>query len=91
MADFWKRWSREYLTTLQQRPKHVVETPNLKVNDMVLLTSETSPPLEWPIGRVLEVFPGNDGYVRTVLVRTKAGVYKRPAYKARKLPFEPTT
>ena len=88
MADFWKRWSREYLTTLQQRPKHVLETPNLKVNDMVLLTSENLPPLQWPLGRILEVFPGNDGYVRTVLVKTAAGTYKRPAYKARKLPFE---
>ena len=66
----------------------MIETPNLKVNDMVLLTSETSPPLQWPIGRVMEVFPGNDWYVRAVNVRTQAGVYKRPAYKARKLPFD---
>ena len=61
MADFWKRWSREYLTKLQQRPKHVLETPNLKVNDMVLLTSETLPPLQWPLGRILEVFLGMMG------------------------------
>ena len=86
MVHFWKRWSREYLTTLQQRPKNVIETPNLKVNDLVLLTSETLPPLQWPVGRITEVFPGNDGQVRTVLVRTEKGTYKRPAFKARKLP-----
>ncbi len=83
---FWKRWSKEYLTTLQPRTKHVKEIPNLKVNDMVLLADERLPPLSWPLGRILEVFPGNDGTVRTVLVRTQNGVYKRPAYKARKLP-----
>ena len=76
-----------YLTTLQQRPKHVIKTPNLKVNDLVLLTSETLPPLQWPVGCITEVFPGNDGQVRTVLVRTEKGTYKRPAFKARKLPM----
>ncbi len=88
-ADFWKRWSREYLTTLHQRPKHVKEVPNLQVNDMVLLTDEKLSPLNWPLGRIMEVFPGNDGNVRTVLVRTQTGTYKRPAYKARKLPGQP--
>ena len=83
---FWKRWSKEYLTTLQPRSKHVKEVPNLAVNDMVLLTDERLPPLSWPLGRIIEVFPGNDGHVRTVLVRTQNGIYKRPAFKARKLP-----
>ena len=85
-ADFWRRWNKEYLTTLQQRPKHTVETPNLQVNDLVLLTDEKLPPLQWPLGRIVEIYPGNDGQVRAVLVRTQAGVYKRPAYKARRLP-----
>ena len=85
-AHFWNRWSRDYLTSLNQRPKNAVETPNLKPNDMVLLTDEKLGPLQWPLGRIIEVFPGNDGQVRTILVRTKDGTYKRPAYKARNLP-----
>ncbi len=89
-ADFWKRWTREYLTTLQQRPKHNVERPNLQKEDLVLLTDERAAPLFWPLGRVLEVFPGNDGQVRAVLVRTATGTYRRPAYKARKLPIQET-
>jgi len=59
-SDFWKRWSREYVTTLQQRPKHVVEVPNLEKGDLVLLSDEELPALQWPLGRILEVFPGND-------------------------------
>ena len=88
MSDFWGRWSRDYLSTLQQRPKNVLEIPNLKVDDMVLLVDERNAPLQWPIGRVTAVFPGNDGHVRAVNVRTEKGEYKRPAYKARKLPTD---
>ncbi len=89
-ADFWKRWGKEYLTTLQQRPKHARETPNLEVNDLVLVTDERLAPLHWPLGRITHVFPGNDGQVRTVNVQTETGVYKRPAFKTRKLPVENT-
>ena len=32
---FWKRWSQEYLTTLQQRNKWQRHTPGLQVNDLV--------------------------------------------------------
>ncbi len=88
MSDFWVRWSRDYLSTLQQRPKHVLEIPNLQVDDMVLLVDERNEPLQRPIGRVTAVFPGNDGHVLAVTVRTQKGEYKRPAYKARKLPTD---
>ena len=63
------------------------EIPNLQVNDMVLLTSENYPPLHWPLGRVIEVMPGNDGIVRVILVKTSKGTYKKPAHKVRKLPI----
>ncbi len=65
-----------------------MEIPNLQVDDMVLLVDERNAPLQWPIGRVTAVFPGNDGHVRAVNVRTQKGEYKRPAYKARKLPTD---
>ena len=68
------------------------ESPSLQVNDLVLLTAERLPPLQWPIARVTQVFPGNDGIVRNVLVKTSKGVYQRAAHKLRKLPIqaEPT-
>jgi hypothetical protein len=86
-GHFWKRWQQEYVTSLQQRAKHCTETPNLEVGDMVLMTHENTPPMEWPLGRITAVFPGNDGQVRTVNIKTQSGIYQRPAYKARKLPF----
>ena len=33
----------------------------------------------WNLGRVVEMYPGADGLVRTVKVRTKDAVYVRPS------------
>ena len=40
---------------------------------------------EWPLGRILEIKPGNDGVVRVVKVRTKSGTYVRSVSKILKL------
>ena len=32
----------------------------------------------WPLGRVLEVYPGGDGQQRVVKVKTAYGTYVRP-------------
>ncbi|KAF5185186.1 hypothetical protein FRX31_025227, partial [Thalictrum thalictroides] len=45
------------------------------------------PPLQWRLGRVLIVHPGNDDVVRAVTVRMGNGnVYKRPVVKLALLP-----
>ena len=36
---------------------------------------------KWTIGRVIEVYPGTDGRVRNVKVKTPAGEYSRPVTK----------
>jgi len=36
---------------------------------------------QWILGRVLNVFPGSDGLVRSVEVRAKESVLKRPVTK----------
>ena len=86
-AHFWKRWLGEYLPTLQVRKKWTVEKPNFQQNDMVLLAEDSIKPLHWPLARILEVYPGNDGVVRVAKVKTPHGVYTRPVVKLRKLPM----
>ena len=49
--DFWNRWSREYLTRLQHRPKWMVNRDNIKIGDMVIIKEENIPPLQWRLGR----------------------------------------
>ena len=39
----WQRWLREYLPTLQQRQKWVLNRRNLSVNDLVLVVDKNSP------------------------------------------------
>ncbi|XP_026482866.1 uncharacterized protein LOC113391116 [Ctenocephalides felis] len=52
---FWKLWSTQYLSTLQRRNKWAKTQVNVKVNDLVLIKEDNSPPLQWPTGRVMEI------------------------------------
>ncbi|XP_076397902.1 uncharacterized protein LOC143266157 [Megachile rotundata] len=78
---FWRRWAAEYLNTLQTRSKWSQPQPNVKPGDLCLITSEVTPPTKWPVGRIIEVYPGSDGKVRVVLVRTPQTTLKRPVAK----------
>ncbi|GFV39017.1 hypothetical protein TNCV_965831 [Trichonephila clavipes] len=62
--------------------------PNLKEDDIVLIKEE-GPSGTWPMARVLQVHPGNDGLVRVATVKTKDSVFKRPVHKLHKLPICP--
>ncbi|GFQ93960.1 DUF5641 domain-containing protein [Trichonephila clavata] len=66
---FWKKWSSDFLSSLQPRKKWQVSQPNLKEHDIVLI-KEKGPPGTWPMTRVLQVHPGNDELVRVATVKT---------------------
>lgn len=85
---FCKRWKDDYLSQLQQRPKWCREETNLKIGDMVLVQDDRLLSSRWPLGRVVNVHPGNDGLVRVVSVRTATGIYKRNVTKISRLPIE---
>lgn len=68
--QFWTRWSREYLPSLQQRQKWTVSHRNLQVGDLVLLRDKQAVRNCWPLARVTATFPGKDEHVRTVEVKT---------------------
>ena len=78
---FWHRWIREYVPTLQERQKNLSPVRNLKVNDLVLMADEKSPRANWPLGRVVEATPDDDGFVRSVSVQDKNGIKRRPINK----------
>ena len=84
-AMFWRRWKSEYLPTLTQRPTAALDTPNLKVDELVLVGNDDTKRGKWPLGRVTRVIPGNDGVVRVVEVKTKDGTYTRPVAKLYRL------
>ncbi|GFU53642.1 integrase catalytic domain-containing protein [Trichonephila clavipes] len=85
-SQFWKRWHLEYLNQLQQRTEWNKPRRDLKVNDLVLVKEDNLPPLQWSLGRVLQVFPGDDGAVRVVDVETQRGQFRRRITKCCLLP-----
>ena len=78
---FWKRWTKAYVTSLQERNKWKQETSNLKVGDVVYVTDDNTPPLQWPLARVSYVYGGPDNFVRVVKIRTVNGIYNRSVHK----------
>ena len=78
---FWKRWISEYLPNLQRRQRWVEGKRNLSVGDLVLVRDDNTPRGQWPLGRISKTFPGSDGLVRSVEVRTASGCYVRPITK----------
>ena len=70
---FWRRWTRDYLPSLQERQKWNKPQRNLAVNDIVLLLDENTPRSIWPLGRVIEVYSNRgDGLVRSAKVKTRS-------------------
>ncbi|XP_028169944.1 uncharacterized protein LOC114359669 [Ostrinia furnacalis] len=86
--QFWKKWSSDYLQQLQVRSKWITPSKNIEVDEIVLIKDENLPPGKWAMGRVIEVHPGKDGYVRVVSVKTKNGIMKRPILKLTTLPVK---
>lgn len=70
VADvFWSRWRKEYLVLLNERQKWHNIKRNLKVGDIVLVTDLSLPRNQWPLARVIEIFPDNKGLVRSVILK----------------------
>lgn len=78
---WWDRWHKEYITALSQRPKWRNNEPNIQTGDLVIIKEDNTAPSKWNLGRVIETFPGHDGLVRSVMIKTVHGNYKRPITK----------
>ncbi|GFS65327.1 integrase catalytic domain-containing protein [Trichonephila clavipes] len=84
----WKRWSVDYLNSLQQRNKWHFEKKNAKIGDMVIIKEDNLPSCQWSLGRINNIYPGKDSKVRVVEVKTTRGIFKRPISKLCLLPIE---
>ena len=64
--EFWSRWKREYIQSLQIRQKWNKPHRNLKIDDIVLIIDHNVPRNHWKLGRVTETMPDKNGCVRIV-------------------------
>lgn len=70
VQDFWSKWNKDYLSTLQQRTKWKTPIKNLKVGQLVTIKDDESPPTKWLMARVVKIKPGKDNHVRVAQLRT---------------------
>lgn len=66
--EFWTRWRKEFLLSLQQRQKWTRPRRNLTVNDVVIVKDEGLPRSAWQLARVSAVYPSSDDQVGKVQV-----------------------
>ena len=87
ISSFWKVWTKEYVSSSQERLKLKSGNEILGIGDLLYLTDDNVAPLQWPLGRITYVYSGPDKFVRVVKVKTSNGIFNRPVAKLRKLPL----
>ena len=73
--SFWRRWTRDVFPLLVPRRKRNSEKRNVRIDDIVIVQDGTAIRGKWKVGRVIDVYPRNDGKVRNVKVKTASGEY----------------
>ena len=66
--EFWARWRKEFIQTLQERKSCRRKRRNFQKGDVVLLKADSNQN-HWPITRIIETFPDKHGIVRTIKLR----------------------
>ncbi|XP_057379622.1 uncharacterized protein LOC130701716 [Daphnia carinata] len=82
LKSFWKRWQRDYLTSLRER--HIVSGKHFessaKVGDVVLVHNE-GPRIDWKLAIIEKLIVSPDGETRIAEIRTAEGKTNRPVSK----------
>ena len=77
IRHFWSRWSAEYLSTLNKYSKWHHSVKNISTGDVVI-HEDGSVPSFWPLTRVTQTYPGNDGQLlMSKLQRVSTNVLSR--------------
>ncbi len=75
VRQFWIRWKQEYLASLRRHSKW--HKPIHKICRLVMLWWYMMRPYFLP-RQIVPNFPGEDGLVRVVEVKTQVGTFRRP-------------
>ena len=81
MSRVWDRWLKEYLPTLNTRPKWTSVVQDLKDGDVVMVLDKDLPRGKWPLGRIVTTYPGKDGHSRVAKVQLGSKTAIRPIHK----------
>lgn len=75
--DLRNRFRNEYLGLLKDYSK-VRKESSIKEGDVVLIGDTDNKRMNWPLAKVEKTYPGKDGRVRVVQVKTRFGTFIRP-------------
>ncbi|UYV60560.1 hypothetical protein LAZ67_1001526, partial [Cordylochernes scorpioides] len=75
--DEKERFHKEYLAMLVQK-RNETEGRRFLPGEVVLIGRDDQKRIFWPLGRILELYPGKDGRERVARVRTATGEFVRP-------------
>lgn len=64
--EFWCRWKKEFLQSLQLRQKWLRPQRDLRIDDIVLIKDDGLARNHWQLARVARTNGDEDGHVRTV-------------------------
>ena len=76
---FWNCLRNYYLPTITSRTKWTKSEIYLSKIDLVIIRSKDVPRSHWPLGRILDLYPGSDGVVCSVKLKTPNGELIRPS------------
>lgn len=87
--QIWDRWSKEYLSQLQERNRWGSEKgPKINLGSIVMVKDNNALPLQWKLGLVKCLRPDNEGISRVATIKTLQGEYRRTIRYLYPLPFE---
>ena len=67
--QFWLRWRKEFVQSLQGRGKWISPQRNFRKGDVVLVFTDNLQRNQWPLALVEDAIPSSDGLVRKVRLR----------------------
>ncbi|KAG1656183.1 hypothetical protein GQR58_024091 [Nymphon striatum] len=78
LNNFWKRWQEKNIyLVLPTCVDKLKKSGNLNIDKIVLICEDNVPRSKWSLGKVVEVYPGRDGRIRAVALKTAKGNYQK--------------
>ena len=75
--QFWVRWRRDYLQTLQHRNKWLFKKQSIASGDVVLIRNKSEKRNKWPMARVVDVIKSKDNLIRSVYLKVGNKTFHR--------------
>jgi len=79
--EFWRCWIKYFAPNLLPRNKWYRTIENVQVGDLVLELDPNHKRSQWKMALIVSTYPGKDGLVRKVRIKTSTGEYDRPIHK----------